>query len=405
MSMQVARRLEQIGAYLFADLDRKQDELRAKGVDVINLGIGDPDLPTPPHIIDALMEGASDPRTHRYPPYGGTQSFKAAVARWYERRFGVTLDPEREVLALIGSKEGLAHLPWAILNPGDGALVPDPGYPVYRSATILADGVPHPVPLVAERGFLPDLQAVPAAAARSAKILFLNYPNNPTGATAPREFFDEAVQFAREHKLIVAHDNSYSEIAFDGYRPPSILQVPGAADVAVEFHSLSKTYCMTGWRVGFVCGNADAVGALAKIKTNVDSGIFQAVQQAGVAALEGPQDHLPQRLRIYQARRDRVIGTLRSLGWQAPDLKATFYVWLPVPGGKSSAEFAAMVLDRTGVVITPGAGYGARGEGYVRISLTTPDDRLDEALRRMTDAFGHTSRRPAAGSQSARPGW
>ncbi|OLC28431.1 MAG: LL-diaminopimelate aminotransferase [Armatimonadetes bacterium 13_1_40CM_64_14] len=402
--MQVARRLEQIGAYLFADLDRKQEELQAKGVDVINLGIGDPDLPTPAHIVDALMEGASDPRTHRYPPYSGTQAFKTAVARWYGRRFGVTVDPDREVLALIGSKEGLAHLPWAILNPGDGSLVPDPGYPVYRSATILADGVPHPVPLLPERGFLPELGAVPAAVARSAKILFLNYPNNPTGATAPREFFDEAVQFARKYDLILAHDNSYSEIAYDGYRPPSVLQVPGAADVAIEFHSLSKTYGMTGWRVGFVCGNAAAVGALAKIKTNVDSGVFQAVQHAGVAALEGPQDHLPQRLRIYQARRDRVIRTLRSLGWQAADLKATFYVWLPVPGGMSSAQFAATVLEKTGVVITPGIGYGARGEGYVRISLTTPDDRLDEALRRLTKAFGRVPQRGAAeGSPSARP--
>ncbi len=401
--MQVARRLEQIGAYLFADLDRRQEELQAKGVDVINLGIGDPDLPTPPHIIDALMKGATDPRSHRYPPYGGTQAFKTAVARWYARRFGVTLNPEREVLALIGSKEGLAHLPWAILNPGEGALVPDPGYPVYRSATILADGVPHPVPLLPERGFLPDLQAVPAAVARSAKLLFLNYPNNPTGATATLEFFDEAVQFARRHDLILAHDNSYSEIAYDGFRPPSILQVPGATDVAVEFHSLSKTYCMTGWRVGFVSGNAAAVSALAKIKTNIDSGVFQAVQHAAVAALEGPQDFLAQRLRIYQGRRDRVIRTLRSLGWQAADLRATFYVWLPVPRGTSSAQFAATVLERTGVVITPGAGYGTQGEGYVRISLTTADDRLDEALRRLADAFGRTPQRAVEGSRSAPP--
>lgn len=399
--MQAARRLEQIGAYLFADLDRKQAELQAKGIDVINLGIGDPDLPTPPHIIDALMEGATDPRSHRYPPYGGTQEFKAAVARWYERRFGVALDPEREVLALIGSKEGLAHLPWAILNPGDLALVPDPGYPVYRSSVILADGVPHPVPLPEERGFQPDLHAIPADIARKAKILFLNYPNNPTGATTTPEFFAEAVRFARAHDLILAHDNSYSEIAYDGYRPPSILEAPGAKDVAIEFHSLSKTYCMTGWRVGFVVGNAAAVGMLAKIKTNVDSGVFRAVQHAGIAALDGPQDFLAQRLRIYQGRRDRALRTLRALGWRAPDLRATFYIWLPVPDRMSSTQFAATVLDRTGVVITPGVGYGAQGDRYVRISLTIADDRLDEALRRLADAFGRAPHRPVEGSRSA----
>jgi len=401
--MQVARRLEQIGAYLFADLDRKQAELTAKGVDVINLGIGDPDLPTPPHIIDALMEGATDPRSHRYPPYPGTQEFKEAAARWCQRRFGITLNPGTEVLALIGSKEGLAHLPWAIVNPGDVVLVPDPGYPVYRSSTILAEGTPHPVPLLRERGFLPDLQAIPAAVARKAKIVFLNYPNNPTGAIATREFLAEAVAFARTYDLLLAHDNSYSEIAYDGYRPPSILEIPGAKDVAIEFHSLSKTYCMTGWRVGFVIGNAAAVGALAKIKTNVDSGIFRAVQQAGIAAMDGQQQFLAERLRLYQARRDRTIRALRSLGWQAPDLRATFYIWLPVPDGASGAQFATRVLERTGVVVTPGAGYGAQGEKYVRISLTTADDRLDEALRRLTGAFGRAPRNVAEGSRSAPP--
>jgi len=402
--MQVARRLESIGAYLFADLDRKQAELAAKGVDVINLGIGDPDLPTPPHIIDALMEGATDPRSHRYPPYSGTQEFKAAAARWYQRRFGVTVDSEKEVLALIGSKEGLAHLPWAILNPGDVALIPDPGYPVYRSSTILADGVPYAVPLRPERGFVPDLGAIPPDVARRAKILFLNYPNNPTGAIAPREFLAEAVRFARTHDLVLAHDNAYSEIAYDGYRPPSILEAPGSRDVAIEFHSLSKTYCMTGWRVGFVVGNAAAVGALAKIKTNVDSGVFRAVQQAGVAALDGPQHILADRLRLYQDRRDRAIRTLRAIGWQAPDLKATFYLWLPAPDGMSGAQFAAAVLERTGVVITPGAGYGEQGSGYVRISLTIPDDRLDEALRRLNDAFGRAPRGRVEGSRSAPSG-
>ncbi|HLA25113.1 MAG TPA: LL-diaminopimelate aminotransferase [bacterium] len=386
--MHTARRLEQIGAYLFADLDRKQDELTACGVDVLNLSVGDPDLPTPAHIIDALMEGATDVRSHRYPPYGGTMEFKAAVAGWYATRFGVTLDPDREVLALIGSKEGLAHLPWATLDPGDVALVPDPGYPVYRSATIMAEGVAHPVPLRAEDGFLPDLDAIPADVLRRAKLLFLNYPNNPTAATATLRFFNEAVAFARRHRLLLAHDNSYSEIAYDGHRPPSILEADGAKDVAIEFHSLSKTYCMTGWRVGFAVGNAQAVGTLGKIKTNIDSGVFRAVQHAGIAALTGTQTPVADRLRIYQGRRDRVTKALRAIGWQVPDIKATFYVWIPVPDGTSSAAFAATVLEKTGIVITPGAGYGRQGDGYVRLSMTVPDQRLDEALDRLSREFG-----------------
>ena len=386
--MQAARRLEQIGAYLFADLDRKQEELTTRGVDVINLGVGDPDLPTPPHIIDALMEGATDVRSHRYPPYGGTIEYKRAVADWYRRRFGVTLESSTDVLALIGSKEGLAHLPWALLNPGDVAIVPDPGYPVYRSATIMAEGVPYAMPLRAGRGFLPDLGAIPADALKKAKLMFLNYPNNPTAATATLEFFNEAVSFARRHNLLLAHDNSYSEIAYDGYRPPSILQADGAKDVAVEFHSLSKTYCMTGWRVGFVAGNAQAVGILGKIKTNIDSGVFRAVQHAGIAALTGPQEPVADRLRVYQDRRDRVMKTLRRLGWNVPQIKATFYVWIPAPGGESGAAFAAKVLERTSVVVTPGAGYGREGEGYLRMSMTIPDKRLDEALDRLLNAFG-----------------
>ena len=386
--MHTARRLEQIGAYLFADLDRKQDELTARGVDVLNLSVGDPDLPTPAHIIEALMEGATDVRSHRYPPYGGTMEFKTAVAGWYATRFGVTLDPDREVLALIGSKEGLAHLPWATLDPGDVALVPDPGYPVYRSATIMAEGVAHPVPLRAEDGFLPDLDAIPADVLRRAKLLFLNYPNNPTAATATLQFFNEAVAFARRHRLLLAHDNSYSEIAYDGHRPPSILEADGAKDVAIEFHSLSKTYCMTGWRVGFAVGNAQAVGTLGKIKTNIDSGVFRAVQHAGIAALTGTQTPVADRLRIYQGRRDRVTKALRAIGWQVPDIKATFYVWIPVPDGTSSSAFAATVLEKTGIVITPGAGYGRQGDGYVRLSMTVPDQRLDEALDRLTREFG-----------------
>lgn len=383
-----SQRLRSIGAYLFADLDRRQEEMEARGVDVINLGVGDPDLPTPEHIIRAVESGARDPRNHRYPPYRGTVEFRRAVAGWFERRFDVALDPDREVLALIGSKEGLAHLPWAVLNPGEVAFVPDPGYPVYRSSTIMAEGEPVPMPLPAERRFLPDLDAIPRETLRRARLMFLNYPNNPTGATADLDFFGEAVAFARAHNLLLVHDNAYSEIAYDGYRPPSILQVPRAMEVAIELHSLSKSFNMTGWRVGFAVGNADAVGALGTLKTNVDSGVFRAVQDAAVAALTGPQDALRPTLAAYRARRDRLVETLREVGWNPPAPKATLYVWMPTPQGQSSVAFAAEVLERTGVVITPGVGYGSMGEGYVRLSLTTPDARLDQALERIRRAYG-----------------
>ena len=383
-----AERLARIGAYLFADLDRKQEELQARGVDVINLGIGDPDLPTPEHIIEALARAARDPRSHRYPPYAGIRDFREAVAEWYRRRFDVRLDPEHEVLALIGSKEGLAHLPWAILNPGEATLVPDPGYPVYRSATVLAEGVPLAVPLPPERGFLPDLAAIPREAARRSRILFLNYPNNPTAATASLPFFQDVVSFAQENHVFVAHDNSYSEIAYDGYRPRSFLQADGAREVGVEFHSLSKTYCMTGWRIGFAVGNAAVIAALGRIKTNIDSGVFRAVQEAGIAALTGPEEPLRQRLEVFQRRRDRVVDTLTALGWNPPRPQATFYIWMQAPDGRTGTEFAAEVLERTGVVLTPGLGYGQQGGRYVRLSLTTPDARLDEALTRLTRTFG-----------------
>lgn len=383
-----SQRLRSIGAYLFADLDRKQEDLQARGVDVISLSTGDPDVPTPAHIIDALMEGASDARTHRYPPYRGTAEFRKAAAGWFADRFGVTLDPDLEVLALIGSKEGLAHLPWATMNPGDVALVPDPGYPVYRSATIMAEGEPVSMPLEAGRAFLPDFDRIPEAALRRARLLFLNYPNNPTGAVADLDFFARAVDFARRRHLLLVHDNAYSEVAYDGYRPPSVLQVSGARDVAIELLSLSKPYNMTGWRIGFAVGNADAVGALGTLKTNVDSGVFGAVQRAGVAALTGPQEVIAPTLALYRSRRDRVVSALQSVGWHPPTPKATLYIWMPTPDGQSSVAFAADVLERTGVVITPGVGYGPSGEGYIRISLTTPDARLDEALARIRRAYG-----------------
>lgn len=381
-------RLNRIGAYLFADMDRQKEALAAQGVDVISLGIGDPDLPTPEHIIEALVRAARDPRSHRYPPYGGSADFREAVAEWYRRRFDVRLDPQTEVLALIGSKEGLAHLPWALLNPGDATLVPDPGYPVYRSATILAEGVPVAFPLDPARGFVPELAAIPPASARRARILFLNYPNNPTAGVIERPFFEEAVQFARAHNLVVAHDNSYSEIAYDGFRPPSFLQAHGAKEVGVEFHSLSKTFCMTGWRIGFAVGNAAVIKALGTIKTNVDSGVFGAVQEAGIAALLGPREPLQQRVEVYRRRRDRATEALTAIGWPLPRPRATIYLWMAAPDGRSGADFAAEVLGRTGVLITPGAGYGGQGARYVRISLTTPDARLDEALDRLARSFG-----------------
>lgn len=378
-----SRRLQRVPPYLFADLDRRTEELQRRGVDVISLAVGDPDLPTPDHVVEALKDAASDPSTHRYPPYAGTAGFRKAVADWYFRRFGVTLDPEAQVLALIGSKEGIAHLPWALLDPGDVALVPDPGYPVYRVATLLADGVPHALPLRPERGFLPDFGAVPSEVARRAKVLFLNYPNNPTAATAELRFFEEVVRFAREFDAVVLHDNSYSEIAYDGYRPPSFLQAPGALEVGVEYHSLSKTYCMTGWRLGWVCGNADVVGALAKLKTNLDSGVFVAVQRAGEAALRGPQAAVQERVATFQCRRDLLVEGLVEAGWRVTKPRATFYVWAEVPDGFDSVGFAQHVLDGAAVVVTPGVGYGEVGDRYVRLSFTTPDHRLKEAVERL----------------------
>ncbi|MDR7434334.1 MAG: LL-diaminopimelate aminotransferase [Armatimonadota bacterium] len=382
-----SKRLQRVPSYLFSDLDRKQEALQAQGMDVINLGVGDPDLPPPPHVVEALRQALNEPANHRYPPYAGTKEFREAVAQWYQRRFGVSLDPDREVLALIGSKEGLAHLPWALLDPGDVALVPDPGYPVYKTAVLLADGEPFPVPLDPQSGFLPDLETIPPEIARRAKVFFLNYPNNPTAGVATKEFFRDLVKFAQDYGIILVQDNSYSEIAYDGYRPPSLLEVEGAKEVGIEFHSLSKTYCITGWRIGFVVGNPKVVGALGKLKTNLDSGVFRAIQHAGTVALNGPQDEVLKRLEVFQRRRDLVVNRLRELGWEVPLPKATFYIWLRTPDGSTARTFAETVLMRTGVVVTPGSGYGERGEGYVRLSITVPDARLEEALNRITEAF------------------
>ena len=386
--MNVADRVAALPPYLFARIEQKIEECQNRGVDVISLGIGDPDLPTPPHIVQALKEQADNPANHRYPSSVGLPAFRQAVAGWYRNRFGVLLDPRSEVVTLIGSKEGIAHISFCFLNPGDYALVPDPGYPVYAIGAALAGAENYLLPLQAERGFLPDFSAVPVQVARRAKLLWLNYPNNPTGAVASLDFFREAVSFARSYDLIICHDAPYTEITFDGYVAPSFLQAEGARDVGIEFHSLSKTYNMTGWRLGWAAGNAEAVKTLGSLKSNLDSGVFQAVQYAGVAALSGPQDCVGKTLRVYQERREIVAKGLRSLGWQTDLPKATIYVWVPVPPPYTSTEFAELVLEKAGVVLTQGIGYGACGEGFFRISLTTPTERLAEAFRRLQESFG-----------------
>jgi LL-diaminopimelate aminotransferase len=383
--MRLADRVESLPPYMFAELDRRLGEKRAAGVDVISLGIGDPDGPTPRHIVEALQEAAEDPATHHYPSYYGMPALREAIAGWIRDRFGVEVDPETEVQPLIGSKEGIAHLPVAVVDPGDEVLVPDPGYPVFGIGTLLAGGIPVSLPLTPERRFLPDLSSAPVSGAT--KLLWLNYPSNPTAAVAEPSFFEEAVAFAREHDLLIAHDAAYSELTYDGFSAPSILQVPGAKDVAVEFGSLSKTYNMTGWRVGWVAGNPDVVRGVATVKTNIDSGIFNAVQQAAIAALTGPQDMVEEVRTGYQKRRDLVVSTLNALGWDLEPPRGSIYVWLPTKDGMSSAEFCELLLERARVVLSPGSGYGAGGEGYARISLTVPDDRLVEAMARLQEAL------------------
>ncbi len=380
---EIAERLKRLPPYLFAEIDRKKREVRARGVDVIDLGIGDPDLPTPPHIIHALQKAAEDPANHRYPSYEGMLTYRQAVADWYAKRFNVRLDPEQEVLTLIGSKEGTAHIPLAFVNPGDIVLVPDPGYPVYAAGTWFAGGEVHWMPLRGINGFLPDLDAIPADVARRAKLMYLNYPNNPTAAVATGDFFARVVAFARSHGILVCHDAMYSELKFDGFEPPSLLEVEGAREVGVEFHSLSKTYSMTGWRLGFCVGNRAAVAGLGAVKTNVDSGVFQAVQIAGIAALTGPQDLAEQYRRTYQERRDIVVSGLKQLGWEVEIPKGTFFVWAPVPGGLDSRSFATQLLEEAGVVVTPGVGFGPSGEGFYRIALTVERARIAEAMDRL----------------------
>ncbi len=383
IKIEKSNRLKALPPYLFKEIDRQKTEARNKGVDIIDLGVGDPDMPTPAHIIEALNKAAWDPANHRYPSYSGMGAFNETVSRWYKKRFGVKLSPETEVVTLIGSKEGIANIPLALINPGDIGLATSPGYPVYNTGIQFAGGRTWFMDLLKSNQFLPDLSAVPDDVADKAKLMFLNYPNNPTAAVATSEFFKDLVRFAEKHNIIVCHDAAYSEMAFDGYRPPSFLETEGAMDVGVEFHSLSKTYNMTGWRLGFAVGNADVIQALGQIKSNIDSGAFQAVQIAGIAALDGDQSCLEKMNIEYTARRDILVQGLKEAGLEVEKPRATFYVWIEVPKGYSSVAFASHLLTRAGIVATPGNGFGTPGEGYVRMALTVGTERMKEAVARI----------------------
>ena len=378
-----AERIRTLPPYLFAAIDEMKQQAVARGVDIINLGIGDPDLPTPGPILERMQQAVTDPQHHQYPSSSGMLSFRTAVAGWYQRRFNVNVDPKSEVVTLIGSKEGIGHVPMAFIDPGDVVLVPSPGYPVYPVSASFAGGIAHEMPLLKQNGFLPDLDAIPPDVARKAKLMFLNSPNNPTSVIADTAFFARVIAFAKEHQVIVCHDAAYSEIFYDGLRPSSFLEAEGAMDVGIEFHSLSKTFNMTGWRIGFAVGHAEVVAGLSQVKSNMDSGQFQAVQEAGITALES-DDRLTAGLRaIYQERRDVLVAGLRNLGLEFDTPSATFYVWIEVPKGYTSASFTAHLLEKAGIVTTPGNGFGAPGEGYIRMALTTTKERLAEAVDRL----------------------
>lgn len=380
--MHYSKRLQQLPPYPFAELDRKKRELGLKGIALIDLSIGDPDLPTPQSIVDVMQKAVTRPEYHSYPPYEGTLKFREAVARWYLKRFGVQVDPKTEVLALIGSKEGIANIHYAFVDPGDIVLVPTPGYPVYGNATKFAGGLPYLLPLHKANQFLPDLSLVPESTAQKAKMLHLNYPNNPTGAVTTETFFEEVVTFARRHQIIACHDAPYTEIYYDGHKPASFLQTPGAKEVGVEFHSLSKTFNMTGWRLGFAVGNASILRGLSSIKMYTDSGQFAATQEAGIYALEHAETLTPPIRAVYQERRDIFVEALKKIGLKVSPSKATFYLWADVPGGQTSAGFASHLLGQ-GVVVTPGSAFGEAGEGFIRLTLTAPKERLLEAAERI----------------------
>lgn len=381
--MRISKRLNQIPPYLFVKIEEKKEELVKQGVDVIDFGIGDPDLPTPAHIKKKMREVLDSKEAANYPTSKGEFVFRQAVSSWYQKRFNVELNPQDEVCCLIGSKEGLAHLPLCFIDPGDVALIPDPSYPVYKICTTLAGGEPYFLPLTAENKFIPDLDNIPADILKRAKILFINYPNNPTGAVCDQAFLEKAVAFAKKNDLLLVSDLAYSELSYDGYQPMSILEMPGAKEVAIEFHSLSKTYNMTGWRIGMAVGNKAAVGALATIKSNIDSGAFKAVQLAAIEALSGPQTCVEENRKIFEERRNILIDGLNLLGWKLARPKATFYMWVPVPKGETSASFTEKLLEKCGILVVPGSGYGPAGEGYVRMAITLSKERIAEALKRL----------------------
>ncbi|MBD2463257.1 aspartate aminotransferase [Oscillatoria sp. FACHB-1407] len=381
-----ADRLSALPPYVFARLDELKARAREQGLDLIDLGMGNPDGATPQPVVEAAIAALQNPANHGYPPFEGTASFRRAITDWYRRRYGVELDPEGEALPLLGSKEGLTHLAIAYINPGDTVLVPSPAYPAHFRGPAIAGGKIYPLILKAEQDWVIDLAAIPDSVAQQAKILYFNYPSNPTGATAPREFFEDIVAFARKHEILLVHDLCYAELAFDGYHPTSLLEIPGAKEIGVEFHTLSKTYNMAGWRVGFVVGNRHIIQGLRTLKTNLDYGIFSALQAAAETALQLPDVYLHEVQARYRTRRDFLIQGLGELGWTVPKTKATMYLWVPCPPGQSSTDFALNVLQQTGVVVTPGNAFGAGGEGYVRISLIADCDRLQEALNRLKQA-------------------
>jgi LL-diaminopimelate aminotransferase len=383
MKFEFSERLQNLPPYLFVEIDKAKRKARSEGRDLIDLGVGDPDFPAPAHIVSKLSEAAYDVKNQKYALDQGMPALRQALAGWYKRRFRVILNPETEILPLIGSKEGIAHMPLAFVNPKDYVLAPDPCYPPYRGSTILADGLVHSMPLEAKNNFLPDLKAVPLKIRNKAKIMFLNYPNNPTAAIADKPFYQKAIDFACKYNTIIAHDAAYSEIAYDGYSPMSILELGGAKEAAVEFHSLSKTYNMTGFRIGWVCGNSDIISGIAKVKSNIDSGVFSAIQVAAIEALNGPQEHLQKMCAMYRERRDILCDGLSSLGWKVKRPKATFYIWVALPKGSGSREFASLLLERASVVATPGVGFGKYGEGYIRFALTVPKERILEAVERI----------------------
>lgn len=384
--MKTSQRLEKIPPYLFAQIDKKIDEAKEKGINIISLGIGDPDMPTLPNIVGAMHEAIYKPENHDYPPYQGTKEFRKASANWMKKRFNVELDYDSEMLALIGSKEGLAHIFFAFVDSGDIVLVPDPGYPVYKNGTILAGGEIYLMPLLAKNNFLPDFEKIPPEIAKRAKLMFLNYPNNPTGAVADLEFYQKAVDFAKKYDILICNDQAYSEMTYDNYIAPSILEIEGAKDCAIEFYSHSKSYNMTGWRIGFACGNKEAIKALGTIKNNIDSGVFKAIQEAGIEAYNTPKSEIEKLNKIYQKRRNIVENALKELGWNIKPTKGTFYLWLPTPNNMPSADFCEMLIERTGVVVVPGVGYGENGEGYFRIALTKDEKTIQEAMERIKKA-------------------